>query len=68
MKGTAPRGPTADQDEAAAAALRGSEKQRAENLMIVDMLRNDLGRVAELGSVGVSRRCSTWSATRRCCR
>ena len=54
MKGTAARGPTADQDEAAAATLRGSEKQRAENLMIVDMLRNDLGRVAELGSVSVS--------------
>jgi len=54
MKGTAPRGPTHEQDEAAAAALCGSEKQRAENLMIVDMLRNDLGRVAELGSVEVA--------------
>jgi para-aminobenzoate synthetase/4-amino-4-deoxychorismate lyase len=55
MKGTAPRGATPDADEAAAAALRGSEKQRAENLMIVDMLRNDLGRVAELGSVETGR-------------
>ncbi len=54
MKGTAPRGPTAGQDEAAALALSSSEKQRAENLMIVDMLRNDLGRVAELGSVEVA--------------
>jgi para-aminobenzoate synthetase/4-amino-4-deoxychorismate lyase len=54
MKGTAARGPTLERDEAAAAALRGSEKQRAENLMIVDMLRNDLGRVAELGSVEVA--------------
>jgi para-aminobenzoate synthetase/4-amino-4-deoxychorismate lyase len=54
MKGTAPRGVTADADEAAAAALKASEKQRAENLMIVDMLRNDLGRVAELGSVEVA--------------
>ena len=53
MKGTAPRGPDAEADEKAAAALRGSEKERAENLMIVDMMRNDLGRVAEVGSVAV---------------
>jgi para-aminobenzoate synthetase/4-amino-4-deoxychorismate lyase len=54
MKGTAARGPTPELDEAADVALRGSEKQRAENLMIVDMLRNDLGRIAELGSVEVA--------------
>jgi para-aminobenzoate synthetase/4-amino-4-deoxychorismate lyase len=53
MQGTAPRGPTLEADEAAAAALRASDKQRALNLMIVDMLRNDLGRIAELGSVEV---------------
>ena len=51
MKGTAPRGLTLEQDRANAAALQASEKNRAENLMIVDMVRNDLGRVAIPGSV-----------------
>lgn len=51
MKGTAPRGLTFEQDEARAAELRASDKNRAENVMIVDMVRNDLGRVAEPGSV-----------------
>ena len=53
MKGTAPRGLTLGQDRENAAALQSSEKNRAENLMIVDMVRNDLGRVAEPGSVQV---------------
>ncbi len=51
MKGTAPRGRTFSEDWNAAEALRASEKDRAENIMIVDMIRNDMGRVAQLGSV-----------------
>jgi para-aminobenzoate synthetase/4-amino-4-deoxychorismate lyase len=53
MKGTAARGPDAASDEAAARHLHESAKERAENLMIVDLLRNDLSRVAEVGSVQV---------------
>ncbi len=55
MKGTAPRGRDRAEDEAAQAYLRTSEKERAENLMIVDLLRNDLSRVAVTGSVRVPR-------------
>ncbi|MBS1251223.1 MAG: Aminodeoxychorismate synthase component 1 [Anaerolineales bacterium] len=53
MKGTAARGRTLAEDEAQARWLRHSEKNRAENVMIVDMIRNDIGRVAEIGSVRV---------------
>ncbi|MGN6269526.1 MAG: aminodeoxychorismate synthase component I [Sphingomonas sp.] len=51
MKGTAARAATADADRAAIHQLAGDAKQRAENLMIVDLLRNDLSRVAAAGSV-----------------
>ncbi|MEO8480829.1 MAG: aminodeoxychorismate synthase component I [Acidobacteriota bacterium] len=51
MKGTVARGTSVDDDERRAAWLRASEKNRAENVMIVDLARNDVGRVAEIGSV-----------------
>jgi len=54
MKGTARRGRFAEEDDRAAAALAASPKDRAENVMIVDLLRNDLGRVARTGTVRVA--------------
>lgn len=55
MKGTAPRGLTDALDRKACLALKRDPKNRAENVMIVDLLRNDLGRVCRTGSIGVSR-------------
>lgn len=55
MKGTTARHTDPTADQAAAQALRKSEKDVAENIMIVDLLRNDLGRIATTGSVQVSR-------------
>ena len=54
MKGTAPRGRWLAEDRATAEWLKHSEKNRAENVMIVDLLRNDLGKVSVPGSVRVS--------------
>jgi para-aminobenzoate synthetase/4-amino-4-deoxychorismate lyase len=55
MKGTRPRGRWPQEDAALAAELAASPKDRAENLMIVDLLRNDAGRVAAFGGVRVER-------------
>lgn len=55
MKGTAPRGRFLREDRERANWLHHSEKNRAENVMIVDMARNDLGRIADVGSVHVAR-------------
>src|SRR5699024_8857586 len=53
IKGTRPRGATSEQDEAVRTELAASVKDRSENLMIVDLVRHDLGRTAELGTVQV---------------
>ncbi len=69
MKGTAPRGLTLEDDIARAEELRSSEKNRAENVMIVDLMRNDLGRICRTGSVKtpklfeVERYPSLWQMT-----
>jgi len=69
MKGTADRGRYLEEDLTAADTLRNSEKNRAENVMIVDLLRNDLGRICRTGSVKtqklfkVERYPSVWQMT-----
>lgn len=57
MKGTAARAPSSTEDQIKARDLASSEKDRAENVMIVDLLRNDLGRVASPGSINVTELC-----------
>lgn len=71
MKGTARRGMTTEEDRLIASDLHASQKNRAENVMIVDMVRNDMGRVAVPGSVvvrdlyEVERYPTVWQMTSR---
>ena len=55
MKGTAPRGKTPDEDRRIVEAMKADEKTQAENRMIVDLLRNDISRITEVGTLHVPR-------------
>jgi para-aminobenzoate synthetase component I len=61
IKGSSPRAKDTDTDNALKASLKSSAKNKAENIMIVDLLRNDLGKVAETGSVQVDALCEIQS-------
>ncbi len=61
IKGTAARGKNADEDAQNKALLASSDKERSENIMIVDLVRNDLSKVAEKGSVHVKELCGVYT-------
>lgn len=61
IKGTAPRGKNEQEDDQLKAALQADEKERSENIMIVDLVRNDLSRVAETNSVQVDELCGIYT-------
>ena len=61
IKGTAPRGENAEDDAQIVAQLQQSEKDRAENVMIVDLVRNDFARCCEVGSVKVPELCAIYT-------
>lgn len=61
IKGTAPRGESLEEDQKLAAELERDPKERSENVMIVDLVRNDLSRIAEKGSVEVTELCKIYS-------
>jgi para-aminobenzoate synthetase component 1 len=61
IKGTAPRHPDAQTDEANAKQLKNDPKERAENIMIVDLVRNDLSQLAQKGTVAVDELCEIYS-------
>jgi para-aminobenzoate synthetase component 1 len=61
IKGTSRRGKSSEEDELLKAALYINEKERSENVMIVDLVRNDLSRIAESGSVKVEELCGIYS-------
>jgi anthranilate synthase component 1 len=54
IAGTKPRGATPEEDEALAQELLGDPKERAEHVMLIDLARNDIGRIAEIGSVKIT--------------
>ena len=63
LAGTRPRGATPEQDQALEAELLGDPKERAEHVMLIDLARNDIGRIAKTGSVKVTEAFAS-SATR----